>query len=177
MCKLFHKLILFIASKASLRLVVIFSMAPFAAAAYSQALSDSENLIFEITLPTDNSIELSTTDGADREENMALFESIELYQDSINNLQLTTNDPYNFELLEQYTSLGDAYKSLGQHETAISNYDNAIQISKIQGGLFNLEQLPLLEKIIQSYLALGDMENATIWHFPPDNFYLTKAIF
>jgi tetratricopeptide (TPR) repeat protein len=164
MCKLFHKLILFIASKASLRLVVIFSMAPFAAAAYSQALSDSENLIFKITLPTDNSIELSTTDGADREENMALFESIELYQDSINNLQLTTNDPYNFELLEQYTSLGDAYKSLGQHETAISNYDNAIQISKIQGGLFNLEQLPLLEKIIQSYLALGDMENATIWH-------------
>ena len=139
-------------------------MTVFATASYSQALFDPSNLIFEITLATDNSVEISNTDGANREGNIALFESIRLYQDSINNIQLRTNDPYNYELLEEFTSLGDAYKSLGEHETAINNYDSAIQITKIQGGLFNLDQLPLLVKIIQSYLALGDIDNATLWH-------------
>lgn len=151
-------------SRAPLRLVIIFFMALSAGAAYSQALFDSSNLIFEITLPTDNSITLSSAEEIYSEENIALLESIGRYKDAINNIQLTNNDPYNFELLEEYTSLGDAYRSLGQHEEAISHYDNAIQISKIQGGLYNLDQLPLLEKIIQSYLALGDMDNAGLWH-------------
>lgn len=151
-------------SIASLRLVISLFMTIFAGSVFAQVLFDSSNLIFEITLPTDTSITLFTDNEASDEENLALLESIARYKEAINNIQLTVNDPYNFELLEEYTSLGDAYRSLGQHEEAISHYDSAIQISKINGGLYNLDQLPLLEKIIQSYLALGDMDNAGLWH-------------
>ncbi len=162
MCKLFCKFIIYLASKKTLRLAVFFYITTFAVASYSQTLFDPANLIFEITLPTDNSIEITALDGATNEENIALVETIELYEDSIDNIQLRANNPYDYELLEEYTSLGDAYKSLGRHEAAISSYDNAIQITKVQNGLFNLDQLPLLEKIIQSYLSLGDINNATL---------------
>jgi len=156
MCKLF--------SKVTLRLVVFFYIASFAATTYSQALFDPANLIFEITLPSEAEAELTASDEvATNEAYIALIDSFELYQSAINDIQLATNNPYNFELLEEYSDLGDAYKSLGQHDAAISSYDNAIQITKIQNGLYNLDQLPLLQKTIQSYLSLGDMDNAALW--------------
>ncbi len=163
MGKLFRPSI-YMASKASLKLVIIFLMGLSAAATYSQALFDPSNLIFEIRLPTDSLIPLPSNEEIYSEENINLLRTIERYKDAINNIQLNTSDPYDFELLEEFTGLGDAYRSLGQHEEAISHYDSAIQINKIQGGLYNLNQLPLLEKIIQSYLALGDLENAGLWH-------------
>jgi len=162
MCKLFRKSIVFLASKETLRLAVFIYITTFAVASYSQALFDPANLIFEITLPTDNSIEITVLDGATNEENIALVETIDLYEDSVDNIQLRTNNPYDYELLEEYTSLGDAYRSLGRHEAAISSFNNAIQITKVQNGLYNLDQLPLLEKIIQSYLSLGDIDNAML---------------
>ena len=149
-------------SNAIFKIVTLVSLTLSTVSLYAQTIVDPANLVFEITLPSDNSIELSSNQ-VNNEDNLALTRSVVRYQDSINAIQLASNSPYNFELLEEYDALGDAYKSLGQHQEAILHYDNAIQITKIQNGLHNLEQLPLVQKIIQSHIKMGDTENADIW--------------
>ncbi|MDG2090560.1 MAG: tetratricopeptide repeat protein [Gammaproteobacteria bacterium] len=138
-------------------------MAAYSVTAHSQTFFDPANLIFEITLPSDTPASLNALEDTNNEEGIRYLESVELYQDAIENIQLSTNNPYEYELLEEYSDLGDVYQSLAQHDEAISSFDNALQITKIQNGLYNLDQLPLLQKIIQSHLALGDLDNATLW--------------
>lgn len=154
----FNSTIKILFSKAAFQLVSCF----YAVNAYSQVAFDPANLIFEITLPSETP-EFTLTEDLSPEENIALFQAIGLYQEAINTIQLESNSPYNFELLEDYIDLADTYRSLGQHENAIASYRDAVQITKVQNGLYNLDQLPLLQKIIQSYIALGDLDNATLW--------------
>ncbi len=164
MYSLSHAAITGLLPKTSLKfhacLLVWLSLLAFSINAHSQALFDPANLVLEVTLPSE--MPEFMTSGNTSEENSALLQSISRYQDSIDTIQVESTSPYNFELQEQFSSLGDLYQSLGQHESAITSYDDAIQITKIQNGIYNLDQLPLLDKIIHSYIAMGDIRNATL---------------
>ena len=131
--------------------------------ARAQDFIDTTKLIFEISLPPTPEPETGSASGIFNDNSISLADSLFLYREEINSIQQSA-DPYNHALLEQYSGLGDTYQTLGLHEEAITNYESAIQISKIQNGLYNLDQLPLVEKIIQSYVAIGDTENASLKH-------------
>lgn len=161
--QLFYEIFYFISTKLIYKIAVIILICLSSFSALSQDQIDPAKLIFKVTLPTSTELELNTandnTDGSDS----SLINSVLLYRESIDDIE-QNNDPYHYELLEHYAGLGDAYQSLGRHEEAISNFDSAIQISKIQNGLYNLDQVPFIEKIIQSYIAMGDEENVTLKH-------------
>jgi tetratricopeptide (TPR) repeat protein len=51
--------------------------------------------------------------------------------------------------------LGLTYAAAGRHDAAVITLERALQISRHSAGLFNLEQLDLLEPLIDSNVALG----------------------
>ncbi len=132
----------------------------------AQVPIDTIRLVFDVTLATEpvlgTGTPLSEADETNEEYRSALS-TIVSYQSEIDRIVQQTNNPYNFELLEQYLSIGDANQSLGRHEEAIAQYDAALQIMKVQNGLFDMNQLLVTEKIIQSHIAMGDLGNSTRW--------------
>ncbi len=61
-------------------------------------------------------------------------------------------------LIAPLGGLGTAYAALGRHDLAAAALGQAIAISRRSNGLFNLEQLDLLEALIRSHLATGNYD-------------------
>ena len=61
-------------------------------------------------------------------------------------------------LAEELASLGRLQQQQGDHSAAIETLDRAIHVNRINSGLNNLEQVPLVERLIQSHMALGNWE-------------------
>ena len=66
-------------------------------------------------------------------------------------------DPQSIELIELLAQLGLIYQQLDRHSDAIETFDAAIAVTIERSGEENLEQIPLLEQQIPSYLALDDL--------------------
>jgi len=62
--------------------------------------------------------------------------------------------PYDEELSEALRQLGRSYQEAGQHELALEFLKDAWQISKVNHGLYNPDQIPALELIIYSEMEL-----------------------
>lgn len=143
---------------------LLLSLFPFSLQAQ---VVDTTRLVFDITVASNEVLPLGSPLSdfdESNEESRSLLTTIASYESEIDRLQEDNNNPYNYELLEQYLSLGDAHQELGRYEDAIAHYDTAMQITKVQYGLNSLEQLAVTEKIIQSYIAMGDLGNSTRWH-------------
>jgi tetratricopeptide (TPR) repeat protein len=59
-------------------------------------------------------------------------------------------------LIVPLAGLGTVYAALDQHATAAEQFDRALAVSRRAEGLFNLEQLPLIEQAADSRYAIGD---------------------
>jgi len=71
-----------------------------------------------------------------------------------------TEGPYSESLREDLFSTGLLYQQLGQHRDAIRLLERALNVSRINYGLENPDQVPLLEAEAQSYQALLENSNA-----------------
>ncbi len=60
-------------------------------------------------------------------------------------------------LISPLGGLGATLAAQGRHDLAAESLSHAIAISRRANGLFNLEQLDLLEALVQSYLATGNV--------------------
>jgi hypothetical protein len=85
--------------------------------------------------------------------------SLSSYQESIELTQLQQG-PYSFELAEELQALGELYQGLSQHSEAIAQFEAAQAILRINNGLFSLDQENLLNNMMQSYIALGNSQQA-----------------
>lgn len=74
----------------------------------------------------------------------------------------TSSRPYEAapERLDALTTLGSLLQEQGDHEEAINHYEQAMQIVRVNDGLFSERQLPMQAAIIDSHLALGDYDKA-----------------
>jgi tetratricopeptide (TPR) repeat protein len=70
------------------------------------------------------------------------------------------NGPFSVALVELLTSLGLAYQENGEHVLAASVLDRALSLKRINEGLFGLDQVPLVERLIDSERAIGRIETA-----------------
>jgi tetratricopeptide (TPR) repeat protein len=59
-------------------------------------------------------------------------------------------------LIAPLAGLGSAYAALDQHAIAAEYFDRALAVSRRAEGLFNLEQLPLIDQAASSRFAIGD---------------------
>lgn len=62
---------------------------------------------------------------------------------------------YAAELPEQLLSMGLALQREGRHTDAVSAFKRGSHLTRINSGLYSVEQIPFLEREITSYLALG----------------------
>ena len=67
-------------------------------------------------------------------------------------------NPYDLNDLEPAIDSGIRFQEAGQHETAVEAFEQALQIVRIRYGLYSETQVPILEGIINSGMALKDWE-------------------
>ncbi|MEY4641148.1 MAG: hypothetical protein RLZZ227_1142 [Pseudomonadota bacterium] len=75
-----------------------------------------------------------------------------------------TDDAYSNELREQYDSLGTLLQQSREHEDAIAAFESAMHIDRVNTGLYTLDQIPLVEKMIASHEALGNIREVNDLH-------------
>ena len=68
--------------------------------------------------------------------------------------------PFSRNLIDLLASLGFAYQEYGDHDLARAILERALYLQRFNEGLFNLDQAPLLERLIESELGLGRAEEA-----------------
>lgn len=61
-------------------------------------------------------------------------------------------------LAEQLSGLGETYQVRGQHRDAIEIFDRAIHVSRINNGLYDLGQVPIIDRLLESLMARGQWE-------------------
>lgn len=85
--------------------------------------------------------------------------SQELYLNTIREIenQYGAYDPL---LIEQLIGLGIAQKSQGNHSQATEVFKRALHIKRIGDGLYSMQQIPILEYLIKSQIALDDWQSA-----------------
>lgn len=69
---------------------------------------------------------------------------------------------YDYRLSELYLGVGNIYQQLNESELAIDAFNEAIQLSRINNGLFTESQLPIVEDLVETYLSLGDVPSANV---------------
>ena len=66
-------------------------------------------------------------------------------------------------LVEQLNSLGALQQQQGDHLGAIETHERAIHVQRINSGLHTIEQTPLVEQMIDSFIAMGDWTQVDVY--------------
>ena len=70
----------------------------------------------------------------------------------------TESGPYDYRLSEPLQSLAHALKKSGDYEEANKAYSRALHISRVNEGLYNSNQIPIVEDLISVSIATADWE-------------------
>jgi len=90
-------------------------------------------------------------------------DSIRQYNNTVADIELD-GGAWDRGLVEELASLGRLQQQQGNHVGAIQTLDRAIHVNRINSGLYTLEQIPVVEQLILSYMALGDWEEADTYN-------------
>ena len=71
--------------------------------------------------------------------------------------------PWDSGLTEQLLMVGSLEQEQGNHIEAIKSLSRAVHISRITNGLYTLDQVAALEKIIDSYIAVENWQDADLY--------------
>lgn len=102
-------------------------------------------------------------DPEDDPEFIARMNIIADYQLAVEDTELE-GGAWDQGLIEELSSLGILQQQQGNHAEAIEIFDRAIHVNRINSGLYTLEQIPAVEKMIDSHLALGNWEEADTYY-------------
>lgn len=91
------------------------------------------------------------------------MDSIRQYSESVRAIE-ADGGVWDVSLIEQLNTLGELQQRQGDHISAIETFDRAVHISRINNGLHTMEQIPAVEKKIESYLAMGNWEQADLYY-------------
>lgn len=89
--------------------------------------------------------------------------AVENYYDAIAEIE-EAYGPYDSNLPQHLMSLGLIYQTGGQHDEAAEVFERAVHVQRIGGGLYDLNQVPMLEKLIESNVARGSWADASKNH-------------
>ncbi len=79
------------------------------------------------------------------------------YLDAVQKLE-AQGGAYDAALSEQLLGLGAAYQAAGRHADAAEVLSRAAHITRVNEGLYSTSDLPILERLIESYSALGEWD-------------------
>jgi len=118
-------------------------------------------------LEFDDSIEFPFEQNALPEEDDPEFKrrlaSINQYNEAVRATEFD-GGVWDSSLTEDLTVLGSLLQQQGDHLQAIETFDRVVHISRINNGLDTLDQVPAVEQMIESYLAISDWEQADLYY-------------
>ena len=121
-------------------------------------IDDSTTVGEELKLISDYADEPDTTQVDELSpEEIEIQTTIFRYADNVLQLEME-NGAYNNELVEELIGLGQAYSNFGTHEEALKVYTRALHINRVNEGLHNINQLPILELIIKTNTEMNSFE-------------------
>ena len=86
-------------------------------------------------------------------------EAVENYRERIEEIEAEYG-AYGAGMDEQLLGLATALQRTGAHEAAISEFRRAMLINRVNEGLYSLNQAPMIERMIDSQIALNQWEDA-----------------
>ena len=142
--------------------------------AYAQFRSLYEAARFDEALPyAKRVVELSENDPEREHELPIAYNNLGATQYQLGDYEgATASYKQSLELLEStqgissrrliipLAGLGAVHAAQGQHQVAAEHFDRALAVSRRADGLFNLQQLPLLEQAADSRYAFNDFSGA-----------------
>ncbi|WP_461480871.1 energy transducer TonB [Porticoccus sp.] len=90
----------------------------------------------------------------------ALDSAIAAYRAAIDDHQ-AINGPYDMALPEMHFSLGKSLQQRSRFQEAMDAYHRAMYLNRVNDGIYSLSQEPMLRGIIESQLALGQIDTAS----------------
>ena len=99
----------------------------------------------------------------ERTADAAFVRELDLRRQAIDEMQ-GSQGIYSPQLQEAYGDLAALYAEVGDFESAIRVYTDALQISRINTGLYSDEQLPIIASLIQSNSQLSNWEETDDLH-------------
>lgn len=85
----------------------------------------------------------------------AVRETRDLYKNSITDLE-TDHGAYYYGIGEKLLSLGLNLRKQGEYQEAIDAFGRALYLNRVNQGLHNLNQLPIVELLIETNTAISD---------------------
>jgi hypothetical protein len=133
----------------------------------TEQLSIYETLVFDRPFAVltgqepagDGDFNVSTYSETGDELDPAQVQDLGRFQEAISDIELA-GGAWDVNLTENLSSMGEIYQQQGMHEEAVDSFGRAMHVSRVNLGLNSLEHLPFVERMVDSYLALGDWESA-----------------
>jgi tetratricopeptide (TPR) repeat protein len=85
--------------------------------------------------------------------------TIDQYRQSIRELE-SESGAYASRLWEKNQGLALAYFNEGRHQEAVDEFRRALHIHRINNGLYNVEQIPILQQMIDNHIILENYSTA-----------------
>ncbi|AOS96982.1 hypothetical protein AUP74_01546 [Microbulbifer aggregans] len=86
-------------------------------------------------------------------------EVVDSYRERIEDMEAQYG-AYGAGIDEQLVGLATALQRTGAHDEAISEFRRAMLINRVNEGLYSLHQVPMIERMIESQIALNQWEDA-----------------
>jgi len=89
----------------------------------------------------------------------SLNTSLDQYRENIREIEYR-DGPFNPMLSQQFESVGDLLYKTSDFDNAIDAYEKSLHIIRVNEGLYDEKQFSVLDKLIQSYLAVKNIDKA-----------------
>ncbi len=106
---------------------------------------------------------LPLADPQDDAEFLRRLDSIRQYSSAVDSIE-QTGGAWDRALVEELSAMGSLQQQQGEHAEAIETLNRAVHVNRINAGLHSLEQIPAIETMIDSYIAIGDWGNADLYN-------------
>ncbi|MDP1932902.1 MAG: hypothetical protein Q8L60_15730 [Gammaproteobacteria bacterium] len=87
------------------------------------------------------------------------LQDIDSYEQALEELEFQ-GGAWSVQIAEELAILGSLLYQQGDYEESIEVFDRAVHINRVNHGLFSPEQIPLVEKLVDSHVALGQWREA-----------------
>lgn len=87
------------------------------------------------------------------------LQDIDSYEQALEELEFQ-GGAWSAQIAEELTTLGSLLHQQGDYEESIEIFDRAVHVNRVNHGLYSPEQIPLVEKMVESHVALGQWKEA-----------------
>lgn len=135
-------------------LLALLIASQFGSLARAQEPQEAEN---QVATEAEPSLEEQEREEQERARAAELNRQLELRLQAIDEMQ-GSQGIYAPQLEEAYADLAALYQDVEDFESAIASYNDALQISRINSGLYSEQQLPIIASLIESNRRLRNWQ-------------------